>query len=274
MTSPTILITGTSSGLGQMTALYFAKQGWNVAATMRSPEKDETFEGLDNVAVIPLDVTDIASVQAAVAAAIDRFGAIDAVVNNAGAGAYGPLELAEEATIDWQYAVNVRGPINVIRAILPHFRERRAGAIVNVSSYMGLTSAVPTGSLYNMSKFALEGLVEGLHYELRPFNIRLRLVEPGGFTGNKFRDNMIFHRSDDIRDYDPLVGQLEALFASVDPARLDDPQTIIAAIYSAAADPDSPFRAVIGAEGNGLMAMRGAMPIEQYLDTIAGQFGL
>lgn len=274
MLSPTVLITGTSSGLGQQAALHFAEQGWNVAATMRTPDRDEALRDRENIALIPLDVTDPASARAGVEAAIARFGAIDAVVNNAGVGAYGPLELASEETIDWQYAVNVRGPINVIRAILPHFRARRDGVIVNVSSFMGVTTAVPTGSLYNMSKFALEGLIEGLSYELRPLGIRLRLVEPGGFKGNRFGENMVFSTSSEIADYDPVTAKIQAMFASIDPGRLDDAQTIVDAIYTAATDRDAPFRAVIGADGNQLMEMRRSLPIETYLDAIAGQFGL
>ena len=274
MTTPTVLITGTSSGLGQTTALYFAERGWNVAATMRNPERDETLRGHDDIALIPLDVTDAASARAGVEAAIVRFGGVDAVVNNAGIGAYGPLELASEDTIDQQYAVNVRGPINVIRAILPHFRARGGGVIVNVSSFMGVTTAVPVGSLYNMSKFALEGLIEGLYYELRPLNIRLRLVEPGGFKGNRFIDNMVFSTSDQINDYDPVIEKVQAMFASVDPNRLDDAQTVVDAIYTAAADRDASFRTVIGNDGNQLLAMRRSMPIEAYLDAIAGQYGL
>ncbi|MBC9033504.1 SDR family oxidoreductase [Sphingomonas sp. JC676] len=274
MSNPTILITGTSSGLGQKTALHFAEQGWNVAATMRTPERDTMLRGHDRIAVIPLDVTDVDSVRAGVAAAIERFGRIDVVVNNAGVGAYGPLELAEEATIDWQFAVNVRGPINVIRAMLPHFRANRAGTFVNVSSYMGLTSAVPTGSLYNMSKFALEGLTEGLSYELRPFGIRLRLIESGGFKGNSFLDNMVFSRAGDGGDYAAVITNVERRFAEVDETRLDDAQTIVDAIHAAATREDARFRTVIGADGNALMAMRNSMPIEDYLDTIAAQFGL
>ncbi|HTJ92880.1 MAG TPA: SDR family NAD(P)-dependent oxidoreductase, partial [Pararobbsia sp.] len=173
-----IFITGTSSGLGRYTALHFARQGWNVAATMRKPEQETELSKHERIRLFKLDVTDAAQARAATEAAIDAFGQIDVVVNNAGAGSYGPLEFAREHTIDWQFAVNVRGPINVIRAFLPHFRERKGGRFINISSFMGVTTAVPTGSLYNMSKFALEGLIEGLYYELKPFNIDLHLVEP------------------------------------------------------------------------------------------------
>src|SRR5260370_26132424 len=188
----TIFITGTSSGLGKLTALHFAKQGWQVAATMRTPEKETVLTAYDNIALFKLDVTDLREVQMATEQALAKFGTIDVVVNNAGAGAYGPLEFAEESTIDWQFALNVRGPINVIRAFLPHFRANRGGMFINISSFMGVLTAMPTGSLYNMSKFALEGLTEGLYYELKPLNIELRLIEQGGSKGNNFLNNVVF----------------------------------------------------------------------------------
>jgi NAD(P)-dependent dehydrogenase (short-subunit alcohol dehydrogenase family) len=160
----TIFITGTSSGLGKLTAFHFAKRGWNVAATMRTPEKESELTAYDNIKIFKLDVTDVQQVQVATEQAIAAFGKIDVVVNNAGAGSYGPLEFAEESTIDWQFALNVRGPINVIRGFLPHFRANKGAMFINISSFMGVLTAVPTGSLYNMSKFALEGLTEGLYY--------------------------------------------------------------------------------------------------------------
>ena len=116
----TIFITGTSSGLGKLTAFHFAKRGWNVAATMRTPEKESELTAYDNIKIFKLDVTDVQQVQVATEQAIAAFGKIDVVVNNAGAGSYGPLEFAKESTIDWQFALNVRGPINVIRGFLPH----------------------------------------------------------------------------------------------------------------------------------------------------------
>ncbi|THF75727.1 SDR family NAD(P)-dependent oxidoreductase [Cohnella fermenti] len=142
----TIFITGTSSGLGQRTAIHFAKLGWNVAATMRSPEKDTELAAYENIKVFKQDVTDVEQTRLAIAEAIRAFGRIDVVVNNAGMGSYGALELAAESTIDWQFAVNVRGPINVIRAFLPHFRDNGGGKFINISSFMGVTTAVPLGS--------------------------------------------------------------------------------------------------------------------------------
>lgn len=268
----TVFITGTSTGLGKLTAKYFASQGWNVAATMRTPEKETELTQYDNIRIFKLDVTDIAQVKDATAAAIAAFGKIDVVVNNAGVGSYGALELASEETIDWQYATNVRGPINVIRAFLPHFREQKGGMFVNISSFMGVTTAVPVGSLYNMSKFALEGLVEGLYYELAPLNIDLRLVEQGGSTGNNFSSSIKWNEHPEIKDYDAITNSVKHLMATAREGLLDDPQTIVDVIYNLATGASKQFRTVVGEQGNNLMEMRRSMPIENYLETVAGWY--
>jgi NAD(P)-dependent dehydrogenase (short-subunit alcohol dehydrogenase family) len=268
----TVFITGTSSGLGKLTAKYFASQGWNVAATMRTPEKETELTTYDNIRIFKLDVTDVQQVNAATADAIATFGKIDVVVNNAGVGSYGALELAAEETIDWQFATNVRGPINVIRAFLPHFREQKGGMFINISSFMGVTTAVPVGSLYNMSKFALEGLIEGLYYELAPLNIALRLVEQGGSAGNSFVDKVIWNEHPEIRDYDAMTERVKNLMAKALTGPLDDPQTIADVIYNLATGSSKQFRTVVGDQGNQLMEMRRSMPIESYLETVAGWY--
>jgi NAD(P)-dependent dehydrogenase (short-subunit alcohol dehydrogenase family) len=153
----TIFITGTSSGLGKLTALHFAKRGWNVAATMRTPETKNDLTADDNIKIFKLDVTDIQQVQAATERAIAAFGKIDVVVNNAGAGSYGPLEFAEENTIDWQFALNVRGPINVIRAFLPHFRANKGGMFINISSFMGVIGPCASPRCRSWLKASLAG---------------------------------------------------------------------------------------------------------------------
>ncbi|MDI4649744.1 SDR family oxidoreductase [Cohnella hashimotonis] len=273
MTTKTVFITGTSSGLGKLTAIRFAQMGWNVAATMRTPEKETELTSYDNIRIFKLDVTDVEQVRSAVEQAIASFGRIDVVVNNAGMGTYGPLELARESDIDWQFAVNTRGPINVIRKFLPHFRANNGGMFINISSFMGITTAVPLGSLYNMSKFALEGLTEGLYYELKPFNIELRLIEQGGSAGNKFKESIVWNRDEHIRDYDDMIGKLEQVMNTAgDSGQLDDPQTIVDAIVAQATGESSKFRTVVGAAGNGLMALRNALPIEEYLEKMAENY--
>lgn len=269
----TIFITGTSTGLGKLTAIHFAKLGWNVAATMRTPEKETEITAYENIKLFRLDVTNRAEVNAAVDDAIAAFGKIDVVVNNAGMGVYGALELAQEEAIDWQFAVNVRGPINVIRKFLPHFRAMGGGMFINISSFMGFTTAVPLGSLYNMSKFALEGLTEGLYYELKPLNIELRLIEQGGSGGNKFQNNILWSKNENIMAYDSLMDKVTALMAGAAESRtLDDPQIIVEAIAAQATGASHQFRTVVGEAGNNLLALRKSVPIEEYLEKIAKGF--
>ncbi|GAB4036601.1 SDR family oxidoreductase [Spirosoma gilvum] len=270
--SKTIFITGTSTGLGKASAKFFSEQGWQVAATMRSPEKETELTQLSNIAVFKLDVTDVDQVKEAVKQTIDRFGKIDVVLNNAGTGVYGALELAREDAIDWQFAVNTRGPINVIRAFLPHFRANGGGKFINVSSFMGLTTAVPLGSLYNMSKFALEGLTEGLFYELKPLNIDLHLIEQGGSTDNNFVNNVIWSTDPTISAYDGLLAKLKHMMEHADDSLKDDTLTIVKEIYKLATGESKKFRTVIGTMGNQLLSMRNTIPIEEYLEKIAMNF--
>lgn len=268
----TIFITGTSSGLGRETAIYFAQQGWNVAATMRSPEKETELTKHPNIRVFRLDVTDLGQVSSATADAIAAFGRIDVVVNNAGMGAYGALELASEEAIDWQFAVNVRGPINVIRAFLPHFRNNGGGTFINISSFMGLTVAVPLGSLYAMSKFALEGLTEGLHYELKPQNIRIHLVEQGGTENTNFVNNVSWSGEGPTSAYNELTEKLKHLMATAGPEHKSHPQEIIDVIYSLATGKNQRFRNPVGNMTRLLLDMRASMPIEEYLEKISANF--
>lgn len=267
----TIFITGTSSGLGKASAQYFAEQGWNVAATMRTPENETELQQHPNIRIFKLDVTDVQQVREATAQAIAAFGKIDVVLNNAGMGVYGALELAKEEDIDWQFAVNTRGPINVIRAFLPHFRGNGGGMFINVSSFMGLTTAPPLGSLYNMSKFALEGLTEGLYYELKPLNIDLRLIEQGGSSGNEFTTKMKWNTNPDITAYDDLTERLKNIMNA--PREYTESTLDLVKVIAGLANRESnQFRTVIGKMGNDLMTLRNAVPIEQYLETIAASF--
>lgn len=268
----TIFITGTSSGLGKASAKYFAANGWNVAASMRTPEKETELNLHKNIKLYKLDVTDLQQVKSAVTQAIADFGKIDVVLNNAGMGVYGALELAKEEDIDGQFAVNVRGPINIIRAFLPHFRANNSGMFINVSSFMGITTAVPLGSLYNMSKFALEGLTEGLYYELKPLHIDLRLIEQGGSTGNNFLNNMIFNTDSEITAYNPQSDALKKMFENVEAHLKEDTMDIVQVIADLAERRSNKFRTVIGESGNHLMSLRQSMPIEAYLDTVSGMF--
>ena len=175
----TILITGASSGIGLATAKHFQAAGWNVVATMRNPDSVPELQSLDRLIVLPLDVTDLSSIQAAVNATLEQFGSLDVLLNNAGYGLVGPMEAVTPAQLERQFATNVYGPIYTMQACLPHFRERKAGLIMNVTS-VGGRLALPFNSLYHGTKFALEGLSESLALELAPHGIQVKLIEPGG----------------------------------------------------------------------------------------------
>jgi len=185
----TILITGASTGIGRASALHFQQAGWNVIASMRTPAQESQLTALENVLVTRLDVTDAASIESAVSAGLARFGRIDALLNNAGYGAYGPLEATPMDKVRRQFEVNVMGLLATTQAVLPYMRRQKSGVILNVSSIGGRIT-FPLGTLYHGTKFAVEGLSESLHFELLPLGVRVKLIEPGmvrtDFAGRSF----------------------------------------------------------------------------------------
>lgn len=262
----TIFITGSSSGLGKATAKHFAAQGWQVAATMRTPEKETELVTIENVKVFRMDVTDTSSVKTAVEEVISTFGKIDVVVNNAGLGIYGALELATEEDIDRMWNTNVRGVINVIRAVLPHFRTAKNGMFINVGSAMGLATVLPLISLYHTTKFALEGLIEGLYYELKPFNVDVRMIEPGAFV-SEMNNNIRLNRRDDLKDYDGITDIIENVFKGYN--NLPDMTTIeelLEVLDNLVTKKSTQFRTIVGKAAQGLIQARNAVSIESFLE--------
>ena len=183
--SKTILITGCSSGFGKLTASLFLEKGWNVIATMRSPEKETELENGDRLLLTKLDVADPASITAAFEAGRDRFGTIDAVVNNAGIGGNGIFEQFSDADTRAMFEVNVYGPMNVMREALPMMRNAGQGVIVNVTSMAGHVP-VPGSAVYAASKHAATGLTEAVALEYKPLGIRVFEVAPGSYPSTRF----------------------------------------------------------------------------------------
>lgn len=174
----TVLITGASAGIGEETVKLFSKKGWNVAATMRNLQKGVELSKLHNVKIFRMDVKDITSIKDCIELVIQEFGKIDVLVNNAGVYTTDPLEVTPDEIVDNIIDTNIKGVINVSKIILKYFRENKFGTIINISSIAGRTT-FPFQTIYHSSKWAIEGLTEGLRYELKPLNIRLKLVEPG-----------------------------------------------------------------------------------------------
>lgn len=179
----TVLITGSSSGYGLETARYFHAQGWNVIATMRTPRTD-ILPRSERLRVLPLDVTKAESI----AAVLDASGPIDVLVNNAGIGLFGAFEATPMATTREVFETNTFGMMAMTQAVLPQFRPRKSGVVVNVTSSATL-APMPMVAVYTASKTAVEGFTASLAFELAPFNVSVKLVEPGYGPSTRFATN-------------------------------------------------------------------------------------
>ncbi|HEY9825972.1 MAG TPA: SDR family oxidoreductase [Stenomitos sp.] len=253
----TVLITGASSGIGKATALWFQSRGWNVAATMRSPDSVPDLQGLENLLPMRLDVTDEASIEVAVAKTLEHFGGIDVLVNNAGYALMGPFEETTSAQIQQQFATNVLGLMATTRAVLPHFRSRRSGVIINVSSVGGRLT-FPLYSLYNGTKWAVEGFSESLHYELAPFNIRVKLIEPGPIKTD-FYDRSAVRTQHPIADYAALTTRVMARMDAAGETGAPS-EEVAAMIFKAATDKRDCLRYVPDKTARGLLTLRRLLP--------------
>ncbi len=269
----TVMITGCSSGFGKLAALTFARQGHTVFASMRNLDKAGPLqdaaaaEGL-KVAVVQLDVDDAASINQAVSEVIAEAGAIDIVVNNAGMEVGGPIEEVSDAEARRQFDTNVFGLLGVVRAVLPAMRERGSGVIVNVTSIAGLVAA-PFGGLYAASKHAVEAISEALHYEVRPFGVRVALIEPGAFP-TEFGANVIeasaFTTDSPYRaTADRFRVAFEKLTPEGEPA---NPQLVADEIVRVATDDSAPLRTLVGSDGEMIMAVRTTTDFEGFEQTM------
>lgn len=201
MQNKTVFITGTSSGIGRATVKYFLKNNWNVVATMKNIDKETEFKISDSLLLEQVDVTDSVSIKLAFDSGIKKFGKIDAIVNNAGYGLLGPLENTTEEQVRIQFDVNVLGTINTIRVALPHFRANKSGKIINIASMLGRIT-LPFMSVYSASKHAIEGLSEDLYYELKDFNIQVKVIEPGTIHTDFFTRSLVRAESNNVKVYD------------------------------------------------------------------------
>jgi NAD(P)-dependent dehydrogenase (short-subunit alcohol dehydrogenase family) len=254
----TILITGASTGIGKATALMFHKRGWNVIATMRSPEKGTDLQQLDRCVVLPLDVTDVGSIEGAIASGIQQFGSIDGVVNNAGYALMGAFEPCEPAQIEKQFATNVFGLMAVTRALLPHFRQKRSGTIINVASVGGRIT-FPAYTLYHSTKWAVEGFSESLQYELAPFNIRVKIVEPGPIKTDFYDRSPDFGQGQGKEAYQSF---LDRVMPQMDKAGREGspPEAVAEVIFKAATDSSKRLRYPAGSIAGQLLLLRKILP--------------
>jgi NAD(P)-dependent dehydrogenase (short-subunit alcohol dehydrogenase family) len=254
----TVLITGASTGIGLATAKLFQQQGWNVVATMRSPEKDTVLSNLANVLCLAVDVTAVETIHAAIDRAIAQFGTIDVVVNNAGYALIGAFEACEMAEIRRQFETNVFGLMEVSRAILPHFRLRKQGILVNVAS-IGGRSAFPIYSPYHATKWAVEGFSESVQYELRQFNIKVKIIEPGPIKTDFYGRSITVAKQAGLTAYDDYVARtLPNLNRAGETG--SPPEVTAQVIYRAATDSSWKLRYPAGGNAGFLLGLRKLLP--------------
>lgn len=237
----TILITGCSSGFGLAMAKHFLDRDWAVIATMRTPRED-VLPASKSLRVLALDVTDPDSIRQAIEAA----GPIDAIVNNAGVGAAAPFEVTPMPTIREVFETNVYGTMAMTQAVLPQFRARRVGVVVNVTSSVTLR-ALPLIAAYSASKAAVNALTESMALELAQFGVRAHLVMPGRAPETRFAENGGSRMQGlDHQAYADLVKGFMARFT--EPGPITHSQDVAEAVWRAVTDPSSPVRIPAGAD--------------------------
>lgn len=251
-----VLITGASSGIGKETARLFQTKNWKVAATMRVPENAEELQRIADIECFRLDVADVESIKSAVTGVLEKFDRIDAIVNNAGYGLLGPFEAATAEQIERQFQTNVFGLMNVCREIIPYFREQKRGTIVNIGSLGGRVS-FPFSSLYSSTKWAVEGFSESLQYELEPFNIRVKLIEPGPIKTDFYGRSQEVAKREGLYAYQPAA---ERFLEFMDKSGKDAPDGLIVAqtIYDAVTDNSRKLRYPLNTKG--LLGLRKTLP--------------
>ena len=270
----TILITGSSTGIGRASVIKFQNEGWNVVASMRTPEKETELNTLDNVLVTRLDVLDLDSIESALNGGIEAFGKIDVVLNNAGYALAGTFESAKRESIIRQFGVNVQGLFDVTQKALPHFRANKSGMFINITSIGGRIT-FPLMPLYHSTKFAVEGFSESLHWELSQIGVKVKIVEPGGVATDFGGRSLDMQHNQDLTEYNEFVGMfMEAMTRMSDPSLLSSPDLIADVIYTAATDGSDTLRYRAGAEAEQLLSARASMDDEAFFGMMKSQFGM
>jgi NAD(P)-dependent dehydrogenase (short-subunit alcohol dehydrogenase family) len=262
----TIFITGASTGLGKATAKLFQSKGWNVIATMRSPEKEEELIHLEDITLLPLDVTIPEEINSTVAKAIS-ISPIDVVFNNAGYGLMGALEAFTDEQVLKQINTNLLGVIRVTQAFIPHLREKQSGIIISTTS-MGGFLAFPLHSIYHATKFAVEGWSESMSYELALHNISIKTVAPGGIATdflNRSLDKNLHPAYKKVED--KLFAATDAMMNAAAPA-----DKIAEVVYEAATDKKDQLRYVAGEDSKAMYARHLELGPEEFRKEIKTQF--
>jgi NAD(P)-dependent dehydrogenase (short-subunit alcohol dehydrogenase family) len=254
----TIFMTGTSSGLGKAAVKLFAEKGWKVIATMRRPEEETELIKLENVILLPLDVTDPEAVKEIAQKAIEI--GVDVVLNNAGYGLGGPLESYTNEQIVNQINTNLLSVIRVTQAFVPYFRAKKSGIFLTTTS-IGALITFPFYSVYSAGKWGVEGFCESLSFEMNQFGIAVKTISPGGIRSN-FRTNQVFAQNE---AYAALFQKVSSAFLEGrTPTVVNEPEAIAAVIYEAATDGKDQLRYQAGPDAVSYVAERKRMGDEAF----------
>ncbi|UHO40440.1 SDR family oxidoreductase [Chryseobacterium capnotolerans] len=262
----TIFITGASTGLGKATAQLFQQKGWKVIATMRNPEAASDLTALDNVTVLPLDVTNPEQIRAVVNQSLE-LGDVDVVFNNAGYGLLGPLEALNDDQIVRQLNTNLLGTIRVTQAFTPYFREKKKGMFISTTSIGGLM-AFPLNSIYHATKWALEGWSESMAFELNKFGIDIKTVSPGGIKTD-FVSRSLDSASSPA--YEEMINSLYSAMEGMMEAA-STPEQIAEVVYEAATDNKKQLRYVAGEDAKALYEERQKLGAEVFREQLGSRF--
>lgn len=258
-----ILITGASSGIGKATAVYFADRGWNVAATMRNPDAMVGFERYANIKLFKLDVVNFENVVTSVNEILQTYGTIDVLFNNAGYALAGAFEATSDTDVRKQFETNVFGVMNMTRAVLPHLRQKKSGIILNTTSSGGIFT-FPLYSIYNSTKFALEGFMEALQYEPKQFNITVKNLEPASVK-SEFTENISFVSSPEYANYSTMVQR-----NMIDSYKNAPGADVVAKVaFEAATDHKSKLRYPATSQAKFAFFMRWLLPLKTFNRIIA-----
>lgn len=263
----TIFITGASSGLGKAAAQLFQSKGWQVIATMRNPENETELKHLENVIILPLDVSNSEQINSTIKKVTENY-TVDVVLNNAGYGLIGALESLTDEQIQRQITTNLLGVINVSKAFTPHFREKKSGIFLNITSTFGLIG-FPTCSIYSATKFAVDGFSESLAYELVQFGIQVKVIAPGGMQTDFAIRSMEIGQHE---AYKQLTEEVSKGYSAEQMANYSKVSTIADIIYEAATDNKNQLRYVAGNDANALYNERIESGTENQVQKIKAMF--
>jgi NAD(P)-dependent dehydrogenase (short-subunit alcohol dehydrogenase family) len=269
--SKVVLITGASSGMGRVTATYLAENGYRVYAGTReqNPMVKE-----NNIIPVYIDVTKVESIKSAVKTIIANEGKIDVLVNNAGYGLLATIEEGTDEEMFNQFDVNVFGLIKTTREVLPHMREAKSGVVINISSFLG-KMGLPLLAHYNASKYAVEGIVDSLRFEVAPFGIRVHSIQSGLF-GTNFVKNGLVANSQTTSEDSPYK-ELVAHFAPIVAKAINEgpsPEPIAHAVKEIIESEKADIFVPVGAEAESFVPMRKMMSDKEFEEKVKQTFGI